>query len=204
MTIRGTHNLIGKEADEYLRMIEDLEDCAMRLGFERFIPSSLVSGAIFENQMGDNRVFKIEGSLSGGEEVILLPEVTAVVRQEYKKHWKKTMPKPVEIFYTSRCYRYDRPQRGRYREFTQFGMEQMPADYAGNMGTILKSIMIEFLGYNNFEFRKGVKRGLGYYNADGFEVWANGLQIAGGGPYEEGEGFAIGVERLLIARGIWT
>jgi histidyl-tRNA synthetase len=48
------------------------------------------------------------------------------------------------------------------------------------------------------EVRTGVKRGLGYYVEDGFEVWAKDLQIAGGGRYPEGIGWAIGIDRLLL------
>lgn len=54
-----------------------------------------------------------------------------------------------------------------------------------------------------YEFDSSVKRGLGYYTEDGFEARCPQLgaqkQIAGGGRYAEGVGWAIGIDRLLLA-----
>ena len=195
MTVRGTRNLLGKDADDLADLCLILEEWASGLGLKRFIPSSLVEKSLLENQMGDNRVFSFKDL--GDRDLMLLPEVTAVARQEYREVWRQ----PTNLFYTARCYRYDRPQRGRYREFTQFGIESMPCSF--DVEEMLSDCLTAEKLYSvtrplHFEWRKGVKRGLGYYTGDGFEVWANGLQIAGGGPYAEGAGFALGVERLLL------
>lgn len=54
-----------------------------------------------------------------------------------------------------------------------------------------------------YEFVPSVKRGLSYYTEDGFEVECSNLgaqkQVAGGGRYSEGIGWAIGVDRLILA-----
>jgi histidyl-tRNA synthetase len=54
-----------------------------------------------------------------------------------------------------------------------------------------------------YSFDANVKRGLGYYVEDGFEARSAQLgaqqQIAGGGRYAEGVGWAIGLDRLLLA-----
>ena len=54
-----------------------------------------------------------------------------------------------------------------------------------------------------YELKESVKRGLAYYVEDGFEVEVSTLgaqkQIAGGGCYAEGIGWAVGLERLLLA-----
>lgn len=189
--VRGTRNLLGAEADALAAAIAKLEAWAQRNGFQRFIPSALVEAELFTGQVGDNRTFNFTDL--GGRSLMLLPEVTGVVRREYRETWSRALPKPVSLYYTARCYRYDRPQRGRYREFTQFGIEQLPARL--DMLELLRDCL---RGRREIEFRAGVKRGLAYYNADGFEAWAGGLQIAGGGAYAEGAGFAIGVERLLL------
>jgi histidyl-tRNA synthetase len=56
----------------------------------------------------------------------------------------------------------------------------------------------------DYRFVGSVKRGLTYYVEEGFEVECDNLgaqkQIAGGGSYKEGVGFAIGLERLLLAK----
>ena len=132
-----------------------------------------------------------------GRKLVLIPEVTAIVRREWREKWSKTEPRPLRLFYTSRCYRYDKPQAGRYREFTQFGVESLPEDKDSVLLSTLESCLY-IAGLKNYELRNAVKRGLGYYVEDGFEVWAKGMQIAGGGRYPEGIGWAMGVERLLL------
>ena len=62
----------------------------------------------------------------GGRDVALRPELTApVMRMYYGSHFSDA--KPLKWFYFGNCFRYDRPQAGRYREFWQFGCEQIGA-----------------------------------------------------------------------------
>ncbi|HLF15817.1 MAG TPA: histidine--tRNA ligase [Candidatus Thermoplasmatota archaeon] len=62
----------------------------------------------------------------GDRALTLRPELTApVMRMYYESHFND--PKPIKWFYFGACYRYDRPQAGRYREFWQFGCEQIGA-----------------------------------------------------------------------------
>ena len=58
----------------------------------------------------------------GGRSLSLRPEITAAVMRLYADKLTHS-PKPVRLFYTGPCYRYERPQKGRYREFFQFGAE---------------------------------------------------------------------------------
>lgn len=138
----------------------------------------------------------------GNRPVCLIPEVTGLVQELWRDTWSKTA-RTKRIFYVSRCYRYERPQAGRYREFTQFGVELLgqAAEGAAEVQALLKTCLDE-LGVD-FVFQDAVKRGLTYYVEDGFEVECAKLgaqkQIAGGGRYAEGIGWAIGVDRVLLA-----
>jgi histidyl-tRNA synthetase len=58
-----------------------------------------------------------------GNSLSLRPEGTAPVMRAYLEHGMSRLPQPVKLFYIERMYRYDRPQRGRYREHRQFGCE---------------------------------------------------------------------------------
>ena len=58
----------------------------------------------------------------GGRSLSLRPELTAAVMRLYADRLTHS-PKPVRLFYQGPCYRYERPQKGRYREFFQFGAE---------------------------------------------------------------------------------
>jgi histidyl-tRNA synthetase len=102
-----------------------------------------------------------------------------------------------------RCYRYDRPQSGRYREFTQAGVELLGGDAPGDRDEVV-DLLRQVLGLFaiRYELKDGVRRGLSYYVEGGFEAEVTGLgaqkQVAGGGRYAEGVGWAIGLDRLLL------
>ena len=108
-------------------------------------------------------------------------------------------------WYCCRCWRYERPQAGRYREFTQFGVEVLnPSEDWTNHLTALASTMVRAWAPDAV-LTGSVKRGLAYYTEDGFEVSVPSLgtqkQVVGGGRYDHGIGFALGVDRLMLARG---
>ena len=138
----------------------------------------------------------------GGRPVCLIPEVTGLVQELWRETWSKQCAAK-RIFYVSRCYRYERPQAGRYREFTQFGIEILgrAPDGAEEAASLLRKCLDKF-GLE-YRFNGAVKRGLTYYVEEGFEVECDKLgaqkQIAGGGRYSEGIGWAIGVDRLMLA-----
>ncbi len=58
----------------------------------------------------------------GGRQLTLRPEVTAAVLRMYVNEGK-VLPKPIRWCYFADCFRYERPQKGRYRQFWQFGVE---------------------------------------------------------------------------------
>jgi histidyl-tRNA synthetase len=96
----------------------------------------------------------------------------------------------------------DGPQAGRYREFTQIGVEILgPGALKDEAVAVLRRCLDDFvLAYC---FVPAVKRGLTYYMEDGFKVESERLgaqkQVTGGGRYPEGVGLALGLERLLLA-----
>jgi histidyl-tRNA synthetase len=59
----------------------------------------------------------------GEEKVTLRPEGTAAACRAYIQHGMLNRPQPVKLWYWGHMYRHDRPQSGRYRQFTQFGCE---------------------------------------------------------------------------------
>lgn len=142
--------------------------------------------------------------------VCLVPEITGIVQELFRNNFFKTSSNPNytrKLFYISRCYRYEKPQLGRQREFMQLGVEIITTEenkkeqYKQECITLLKKILDTV--NTQYIFVDSVKRGLTYYIEDGFEVECNNLgsqrQIAGGGSYKEGVGFAIGLERWILA-----
>lgn len=138
----------------------------------------------------------------GERNVCLIPEVTGLLQETWREDWSKRM-KTRNVFYVQRCYRYERPQKGRYREFTQFGIEMLGSTEADRAKQLLK-LCLDRLEVD-YVFSGSVKRGLSYYVEDGFEAAVESLgaqkQVAGGGVYCEGVGWAVGVDRLMLAMG---
>ena len=171
-------------------------------GYEEIILPSIWEQETFIEKAGDeiiNQMWTFKDK--GNRDVCLIPEVTALVQKLYNESWEKSRPKPIRVFYVNRCYRYDRPQLGRYREFTQFGIEYLGGDGKEEVIKLLADCLDLFkLDYKLVPL---VKRGLSYYLEDGFEVECEKLgaqkQIAGGGRYKEGIGWAIGIDRLMLA-----
>lgn len=92
----------------------------------------------------------------GGRRMTLRPELTApTMRMYFQDH--AFDPKPIKWFYHGPCFRYDRPQEGRYREFWQFGCEQIgagtPLAYAELIA--LGAALFEELGLKDVEIRVG-------------------------------------------------
>jgi len=173
--------------------------------FDEIMIPSIWEQQTFINKAGEeilDQMYTFEDKK--GRPLCLIPEVTAIIQEQYKADWEKTRPKPVRLFYLSRCYRYERPQAGRYREFWQLGIEIL-GNKEGDKKEILDVLegclaLFPALRYN---LRESVRRGLDYYIEDGFEIECDNLgaqkQIAGGGRYDCGIGFAIGIDRLLLA-----
>jgi len=64
----------------------------------------------------------------GGRSLTLRPEVTAPIVRAYLQHGMHKLPQPVKLWYLSSCFRYERAQAGRYRQFWQIGAEAIGSD----------------------------------------------------------------------------
>jgi|ERR1035437_797747 histidyl-tRNA synthetase len=203
--IRGTRNIKEDEAWKFEMVTRTLTQIAQDYGYEPFYPSSLAEQEIFINKAGKeilNQMYTFKDK--GNRDICLIPEVTALVQDIYNKEWINSRPKPIRLYYLTKCYRYDRPQAGRYREFWQFGIEFLGGKDPGDKKEVIKILekCMSSIGPEEWILKDQVKRGLDYYVEDGFEVENPALgaqkQIAGGGRYKEGIGWAIGVDRLLL------
>ncbi|HBR02212.1 MAG TPA: histidine--tRNA ligase [Ruminiclostridium sp.] len=87
----------------------------------------------------------------GGRSITLRPEGTAGVVRSFIEHGMSSQPQPVKLFYQITAYRYENVQKGRYREFNQFGVELLgAADPAADVEIIsILSLFFEKLGIKN-------------------------------------------------------
>jgi histidyl-tRNA synthetase len=203
---RGTRVVEGQEASIMRAVLQMLDASARSLGYEPIFLPTIAPQAMFTDKAGPEVLGQMYAFPDKkGRPLCLAPEATAIVQRLYDTQWARTHKKPVRVFYIQRCFRYERPQAGRYREFTQFGMECLgPAESLDDMPRLLAVLLAKFKASGvQIEYAHAVKRGLAYYTNGGFEALCPALgaqkQIAGGGPYAQGSGFAIGVDRLVLA-----
>jgi len=136
----------------------------------------------------------------GGRDLCLAPEYTAIIQKLSNTYFKND--KDIKVFYVAECFRGEKPQKGRYRQFTQLGVEIIKPTQLHTLELIALDLCVKFSKTSEFILNTNVKRGLDYYkNGNGFEISCDELgsskQICGGGEYDGGTGFAIGIDRLL-------
>lgn len=204
--LRGTRIIAGEDAKDYTDAVDTFRKCLISAGFSELIIPSIWESETFLTKLGEekeNQMWVFEDK--GERKCCLIPEVTGVIQEMWNSGWSREFKKPYKVFYVSRCYRYERPQEGRYREFTQIGVEILGGSSPSDKEEALKTLNDCLSQFDlDYELFPAVKRGLEYYVEDGFEVECSVLgaqkQIAGGGRYKEGIGWAVGLDRLLLAK----
>ncbi len=126
------HDVLPEDAD-LIRFIRDTAERVARLYDYRQITTPIVEDAsVFLHTAGDEsdivqkEVYLFEDR--GGDRLALRPEGTAAACRAYIEHGMSSRPQPVRLFYFGPFFRYDRPQAGRYRQLTQFGVEAIGTD----------------------------------------------------------------------------
>jgi histidyl-tRNA synthetase len=182
------------------------EGCFIEAGYEEVIVPAIWEQATFVAKAGPEIVNSLYAFADRSNRACcLIPEVTGLIQEEWRRQWSKVDAKPCRLFYVARCYRYDRPQAGRYREFTQVGVELLGGAAPGDRDEVI-ALLARVLDDTGIDYTldPAVKRGLAYYTEDGFEARCDVLgaqkQVAGGGRYAEGIGWALGLDRLLLVR----
>lgn len=201
-TYKGTRILFKDSASKKRDMINKMINVLLSYDYEEIMIPIIQKQEIFASKVGEeNTTMMYNFKDKGNRDICLAPEYTAVVQGLSKDLFKYT--KDVKMFYIGECFRGEKPQAGRYRQFTQFGVEVLnpSKDYYDEMKEIAKKL-IE-ITTEEYEINEEVVRGLDYYvGGKGFEIACPKLgaqkQVCGGGSYEGGIGFAIGVDRLLI------
>jgi histidyl-tRNA synthetase len=165
----------------------------------------LEPAAIYSSRAGEEILAQMYAFEIRGRQLCLRPEATATCQLLAAGPLRNRGE--TRVWYEARCWRYETPQQGRYREFTQFGVEilnprtQNLDRYRRELIELAERMITEF--EPDYRLAPQVKRGLAYYTQDGFEITSSRLgaqqQLLGGGGYERGIGFAIGVDRLGLA-----
>ncbi len=199
---KGTRILFAETAKAKRALINKMIDILESYGYQEMMIPVIQKQELFAGKVGDeNKNMMYNFKDRGDRDLCLTPEITSVIQPMSTEVFK--FNKDVKMFYISQCFRGENTQRGRLREFTQFGVEVLNPgkDYLSEMLEISKKL-IELVT-TNYEVSLDVTRGLDFYElGKGFEISCPELgaqkQICGGGSYENGIGFAIGLDRILL------
>jgi histidyl-tRNA synthetase len=152
----------------------------------------LLPASLFEKatEGTENRMFQLN-------KLVLVPEVTNYIRAQGAQRLGSD-----KIFYVAKCFRDETTTDAtRLREFTQVGVEYLLDNALDARKVVRKDairLLRRMLPEGSWVLDDGVPRGLNLYSdpSKTFEVDAGGRQLLGGGPYEGGAGWALGLERL--------
>jgi histidyl-tRNA synthetase len=124
--VRGTQDLLPEAARRHRRVVESARAAAELYGFAEMATPIFEFTEVFKRPIGEQTdiVAKEMYTFSdrGGEEVTLRPENTAgVIRSVISNGLAQSVP--LKFFYSGPMFRYERPQKGRFRQFHQIGVE---------------------------------------------------------------------------------
>ena len=127
---RGTRDFLPDEMEARRAVEWRLREVARRWGYREICTPEFEDLELFTMRSGEGiieEMYVFEDK--GGRKLALRPEITAAVIRMYINE-AKVAPKPLRWCYFADCFRYERPQKGRYRQFWQFGVELIGADTA--------------------------------------------------------------------------
>ncbi|MBU6252111.1 MAG: histidine--tRNA ligase [Alphaproteobacteria bacterium] len=124
--IRGTQDMLGEVADRFVRVVETFERVRRLYGFRRVEVPVIEPTAVFARSLGETTDVVSKEMYSfddrGGESVTLRPEFTAgICRAFLTEGWQQHAP--LKLATHGPLFRYERPQKGRYRQFHQIDAE---------------------------------------------------------------------------------
>jgi histidyl-tRNA synthetase len=153
---KGMRDITGELYFDYQGFFEKAQEVASYYGFQPIelpiIERELIFTTTIEEgtDIVDKEMYTLRPPKSR-DKLALRPEGTAGAVRAYIERGMQSMPQPVMLYYYGPFFRHDKPQKGRYREFRQFGLEIIGAEQAITDALIIKvnMLMLEEAGANN-------------------------------------------------------
>jgi len=124
--IRGTQSLVGEDADRLAAVVAAFDRVRRLFGFKRVEVPTIEQTSVFARSIGETtdvvskEMYSFEDR--GGESITLRPEFTAGICRAYlSEGWQQYAP--LKVATHGSAFRYERPQKGRFREFHQLDAE---------------------------------------------------------------------------------
>jgi histidyl-tRNA synthetase len=129
---KGTFDLIPPQSAVFLAVREAMAAVARRAGYGYVETPAFEDTALFKRGVGESSDIVTKEMYTfttrGGDSLTLRPEGTASVVRAVLQHNLDKGALPVKLYYSGSYYRYERPQKGRYRHFSQVGAEVLGSE----------------------------------------------------------------------------
>ncbi|HKH13964.1 MAG TPA: histidine--tRNA ligase [Solirubrobacterales bacterium] len=129
---RGTADALPADAAARARVEQVARELLERAGYRRIETPVFEDTELFARGVGAStdivrkEMFTFEDQ--GGRSITLRPEATASIARAYLEHGMQTLPQPVKLWWYGPLFRHERPQAGRFRQFTQLDAEAIGSD----------------------------------------------------------------------------
>ena len=129
---RGTKDITPKDAYKWNYVENKFREICSLFGYEEMRTPIFEHTELFQRSVGDSTGIVQKEMYSftdkGESDITLKPEGTAGVVRAFIENKLYADTQPTKLFYITPCFRYERPQAGRQRQFHQFGIEALGSD----------------------------------------------------------------------------
>lgn len=158
--VKGTQDILLDDANKYTYVENLLEKVAETYGFKEFRTPIMEYSELFLRSTGESsdivRKEMYTFNDKNDRSITLRPEMTAgVIRAMVNNKLFSDQDVPVKAYYVGPNFRYERPQKGRYRQFNQFGIEcvGVTSIYRDIEAIVLGYNALKLLGFNNITLK---------------------------------------------------
>ena len=127
--LRGMKDVLPDEYKYWSLVIKKASELAKAYGFRRFDTPVLEGLELFERSSGRSSDVVTKEMFSfvdkNNDKIALRPEATPGIVRAYIEHGMFNLPQPLKLFWLGPVFRHDKPQAGRFRQFSQFDLENI-------------------------------------------------------------------------------
>ncbi|MCD8889617.1 histidine--tRNA ligase [Staphylococcus arlettae] len=143
---RGTQDILPEDTKQWRYIENKLDELMTLYNYQEIRTPIFESTELFARGVGDSTDVVQKEMYTfldkGDRSITLRPEGTAAVVRSYIEHKMQGDPnQPVKLYYNGPMFRYERKQKGRYRQFTQFGVEAIGAENPSIDAEVLAMVM---------------------------------------------------------------
>ena len=125
--IKGTHDILPSDSSQWQHLEQIFHDVCRRFGYEEIRTPVFEETRLFSRSVGEDTDIVSKEMYTwedrGGKSLTLRPELTASVVRSYIQHNLGSQASVQRLYYMGPLFRRERPQKGRQRQFHQFGVE---------------------------------------------------------------------------------